>query len=244
MSWKLYDELAGWWPLLSAPADYREEADFYSRALIDACREPPRRVLELGSGGGNNALHMKSRFDLTLVDLSPGMLEVSRSLNPECEHVEGDMRTVRLDRTFDAVFVHDAVVYMLDIADLRSALETAFVHCAPGGVSLFAPDYVRESFAESTSLGGNDDGTRGLRYLAWTWDPNPEDTTYITDYAYLLRDGDGTTRAIHDRHVEGVFPRQTWLDLLTDVGFEARVIAFSHTEVPDPLTVFVARRPR
>jgi len=47
-----------------------------------------------------------------LVDKSPGMLEVSRALNPECEHVEGDMRTVRLGREFDLVFVHDAVAYM------------------------------------------------------------------------------------------------------------------------------------
>jgi SAM-dependent methyltransferase len=78
---KLYAELADWWPLLSAPADYAEEAGFYRRILDEACR--PRTVLELGSGGGNNASHLKQHFSLTLVDRSPEMLAVSRRLNPE-----------------------------------------------------------------------------------------------------------------------------------------------------------------
>ncbi len=104
---KLYEELAEWWPLFSAPEDYAEEAAFFAEVLTKGCA--PRTVLELGSGGGNNALYLKSKFEMTLVDLSPQMLAVSRALNPECEHREGDMRTVNLGRTFDAVFIHDAI---------------------------------------------------------------------------------------------------------------------------------------
>ena len=117
MTLRLYDEFAGWWSLLSAPADYEEEAAFYATLLAGACRGDARTLLELGSGGGNNASHLKSRFSLVLVEPSAGMLEVSRRLNPECEHVQGDMRTVRLQRTFDLVFVHDAVCYMTTEAD-------------------------------------------------------------------------------------------------------------------------------
>jgi ubiquinone/menaquinone biosynthesis C-methylase UbiE len=125
---KLYEQLASWWPLLSSPDEYAEEAAFYARTLSAACELPPRTVLELGSGGGNNASHMKAQFSMVLVDRSPGMLAVSRALNPECEHVEGDMREVRLGRLFDAVFVHDAITYMTTSEDLQRALETAFVH--------------------------------------------------------------------------------------------------------------------
>src|SRR6185436_20585470 len=130
---KLYNELAEWWPLMSAPADYAEEAALYQRALLEACERPAQTLLELGSGGGNNASHLKARFSMVLVDRSPGMLRVSRALNPDCEHVEGDMRTVRLGREFDCVFVHDAVVYMTTEDDLRRAIETAYLHCKPGG---------------------------------------------------------------------------------------------------------------
>src|ERR1700712_4684117 len=158
---KLYDALAAWWPLMSAPADYQEEAAFYADALAGACVRPPRTILELGSGGGNNASHLKARFDLVLVEPSAGMLAVSRALNPECEHVQGDMRTVRLGREFDAIFVHDAVAYMTSEGDLRLAIETAFAHCKPGGAALFAPDAIRETFRPSTDHGGHDDATRG-----------------------------------------------------------------------------------
>jgi len=40
------------------------------------------------------------------------MLALSMTVNPECEHIEGDMRTLRLGHTFDAVFLHDAVMYL------------------------------------------------------------------------------------------------------------------------------------
>jgi SAM-dependent methyltransferase len=240
----MYDELASWWPILSAPEDYEEEAAFYRRTLEAAAEGPLRTMLELGSGGGNNASHLKARFDMVLVEPSAGMLEVSRALNPECEHVQGDMRTVRVNRQFDGVFVHDAVCYMTTEADLRMAIETAFVHCKPGGVALFAPDFVRENFRASTDHGGHDRDGRSMRYLDWTWDPDPSDSTYVADYAFLLRSADGTVRAEHDRHVEGLFSRADWLRLLTEAGFRgARSVPLEHSELePDSHEVFVATK--
>ena len=242
---KLYYELADWFHLLTAPAEYAEEAEFYTKHLIEACDPRPKTVLELGSGGGNNAFHMKAHFEITLADISPGMLNLSRSINPECEHIEGDMRTLRVGREFDAVFVHDAVVYMTTEDDLKAAIETAFVHCRRGGAALFAPDHVREKFSPYTDHGGHDaeDG-RGLRYLEWTWDPDPSDDTYTVDFAYLLRDADGSVRVEQDRHIEGIFARDTWLRLLTGAGFEAECVAFDHSELdPGSYEVFVARKP-
>ena len=48
------------------------------------------------------------------------MLALSATLNPECEHLEGDMRTLRLGRTFDVVFIHDAISYLTTEDDLRA----------------------------------------------------------------------------------------------------------------------------
>jgi SAM-dependent methyltransferase len=246
MSHKLYDDLASWWPLMSAPADYEEEAEFFGNTLLEAGDQPARTLLEIGSGGGNNASHLKRRFDLTLVEPSAGMREVSRALNPECEHLPGDMRTVRLGRTFDRVFLHDAVSYMTTEADLRKAIESVFVHCRPGGAALIAPDHFRETLEDSTDHGGEDapDG-RGLRYLSWSWDPDPNDTACCTDYAYLLREADGSMRVELDRHVEGVFPRGTWLALMAECGFETKVVPFDHSELePGTYQLLVGVRPR
>jgi hypothetical protein len=167
------------------------------------------------------------------------MLAHSRTLNPECEHHHGDMRSMRLDRQFDAVFVHDAIMYMTSEADLARAIETAVTHCRPGGVGLFAPDHVRENFTPSTNCGGHDEDlpadasakmARAMRYLEWSYDPDPDDTTTTTDYTYTLRERDGAVRVVPDRHIEGLFSRNTWLRLLRDAGFDPRVAPFDHSE--------------
>jgi SAM-dependent methyltransferase len=219
----LYYELADWFHLLTSPADYREEAAFYQTLLIESCRKSPRTLLDLGSGGGNNASHLKACFQMTLVDLSPEMLNISRRINPECEHIPGDMRDMRLGRQFDAVFIHDAISYIITEADLAKTIETAFIHCRPGGAALFVPDYIRETFAPSTSHGGHDSGSRGLRYLAWTWDPDPDDTSYIMDFAYLLKDGDSIT-CESDRHIMGVFTEADWREIMEKARFSVKVI--------------------
>lgn len=240
---RLYTDLASWFPLLTGPEEYAEEAELYRQLLVEDPGRHVRTVLELGSGGGNNASHLKRHFRLTLTDASPDMLRISRRLNPECDHVEGDMRTVRLGREFDAVFVHDAIDYMTTLDDLRAAMETAFVHCRPGGVSLFVPDYVRERFAPRTDHGGNDGDGRGLRYLEWDWDPDPSDEQYVVDFAYLLRDADDTVRVEHDRHVCGLFGRDRWLSLLGEVGFEAQAREVHHSDQEVARELFLAARP-
>lgn len=242
---KLYTSLTDWWPLLSPASDYREEAEIYQKYLEANCHPgQPLTLLELGSGGGNNASFLKQRFETTLVDASRGMLAQSHLLNPECEHVQGDMRTVRLGRTFDRVFIHDAICYMTTPDDLRRAIETAFVHCGPESVAVFAPDWVRETFSPGTDHGGSDGSQRGLRYLEWTWDPDPSDSEYFADYIYALRDENGLIQIEHDRHIEGIFGREEWLRILHEVGFQASVETFSHSEVDHPLELFVAVRPK
>lgn len=240
---RLYTDLAGWFHLLTDPSDYAEEADFYLATLAHAADRPVATILELGSGGGNNASHMKRHAALTLVDAAPAMLELSQTINPECEHVVGDMRTVRLDRHFDAVFIHDAIGYLTTLEDVRAAIETAAVHLKPGGAVLVAPDHVAETFRPSTSTGGHGDGHRALAYEEKTWDPDPTDTTYVADFTYRLSEEGSEERVIEDRHELGLFPRSAWLEVLDGVGLTASIAPFDHSEVDYTLEVFVGRAP-
>jgi len=220
----LYSELVDWYRLVDPPADHEDEATSYQVALERAISPAPETLLELGAGGGHNALFLKRRFRCTLTDLSEAMLALSRELNPECEHIHGDMRSLRLGRTFDAVLVHDAVMYMTTEDDLVAVAHTAFVHTRPGGAAVFAPDCVRETFREGTTELSGGEGPRALRGLEWDWDPDPADDTTITEYVFLLRDGT-SVRAVHDRHVEGLFSIATWRRALTGAGFQVETVA-------------------
>jgi SAM-dependent methyltransferase len=240
---RLYRDLAPWFHLLTAPASYVEEAELYGNLLVERADGPVSTVLELGSGGGNNASHLKARFELTLVDLSPEMLELSRELNPELEHLEGDMRSVRFGRTFDGVFVHDALAYILTEPDLDAVFETVAVHCRPGGSAVLVPDYVQETFAPRTSHGGHDseDGERGLRYLEWVRADRSDPSRHVVDFAYLLRNGEAV-RVEQDRHVCGLFPRETWLGGLDAAGFDVEVVEPRFEDEAAGQVVFACRR--
>ena len=239
---RLYGDLAEWFHLLTAPEDYAEEAAVYEQLLVERAEGPVDAVLELGSGGGNNASHLKRRFRLTLADRSSEMVEISRALNPECEHVVGDMRSLMLGRRFDGVFVHDALAYIVSEPDLRAVFATAYEHCRSGGSAVFVPDYVSETFAPDIRCGGHDsaDGTRGLRYLEWVRGDAAE-ATHVVDFAYLVREGDHV-RTEQDRHVCGLFPRGTWLHGLEDAGFDVAVVEPQFDD-PTSQVIFACRRP-
>ena len=240
---RLYGDLAPWFHLLTSPSDYDVESARYERLILDAVPDATT-LFELGSGGGNNASFLCKRFTCTLSDLSPQMLTLSRALNPGAEHVLGDMRTLRLGRTFDAIFVHDAVMYMATEDDLRSCMETAFAHTRPGGAALFVPDCTRETFVPGTDHGGHDgDDGRALRYLEWTHEPGPGESSFAVDYVVLLTEPGAEARLVHDRHLHGLFPEHTWLYLLEAAGFAAHVDPGNPDVVDEAQPVFVGRRP-
>jgi len=216
---RLYNEFADLWPLVSSPDNYAREAGYW-RAVLRARLGPGRHeILELGVGGGHNLSHLTSDFRATAVDISEQMLAQCRTLNPDVPLHVGDMRTVRLGKKFRAVLIHDAITYMLTEADLRQAFTTAAEHLEPQGVFVTAPDHFRETFRSprvehSTSC----DGTTELTLIEYQYDPNPNDTMTETLMFYLIRTQAGL-RVEQDRHVFGLFPLQTWLELMRDVGF-------------------------
>jgi SAM-dependent methyltransferase len=241
--YRLYRDLAEWWPLISPPEEYADEAA-YLTAVLAADPAGVREVLDLGSGGGCNAVHLKRHVALTLVDIAEPMLEVSRRLNPECEHLRGDMRTIRLGRAFDAVLVHDAVDYMTSEAELRQVIDTAFAHCRPGGIALFVPDYTAETFRAASGAGGSSDPSgRQASFREWAWDPDPDDGWIQVEYEFRLRSADGAVQVLHESHRLAAFSQAAWLRLLGAAGFD---LAAGPSVVPAgrrPASLFIARRP-
>ncbi|NOY26854.1 MAG: class I SAM-dependent methyltransferase [Oligoflexia bacterium] len=222
---RLYTDLADWWPLLSPPEDYADEAQRYLELFTSALGQVPHSLLELGSGGGHLAVHLPSEMDLVLLDLAPAMLAASQRLNPTRRHVLADMRSCSLGRSFDAVLLHDAVMYLTQPQDLVATCRVAAAHLRTGGALLVLPDLVAETFAEGLAVGGGgpdwsgpDDAGRSARMMEWTWDPDPADSTYRVDMSFLLRQPDGTVQAIHDVHTMALHSLQTYWDCIRAAG--------------------------
>lgn len=247
---RLYTDLVSLYPQVSVRSAYAAEAAQISRAIRRKLSSRTKRrkptLLELGVGAGHLLSHMTVDFDAVAVDLVPEMLEYSRTINPSVEHVVGDMKSVRLGRTFDATMIHDAIHYMLTKDDLLAAMRTCHAHLKRGGVAVFVPGYVKETFLEgdvSHALRLHAHGELG--YVAQTHDHDPDDSTYELTFLLPRRDGPRVT-VEQDRHTCGLFPTATWMRLLDEAGFDARrPRALSGRAIrpsPETLCMFVAVR--
>ncbi|MEM9413898.1 MAG: class I SAM-dependent methyltransferase [Planctomycetota bacterium] len=269
---RLYDDLARLWPHLSPPEHYAPEAAAVRGILDEHLGDPPAgqkwRILELGAGGGHTLYHLADHFDCTAVDLSQPMLDQCKALNPKIPCIQGDMRSVQLGETFDAVLIHDAIDYMLTEADVLATLRTAATHLRPGGVALIAPTYVKETFVDGDVA---DDGTtipgignpRGegeppalrssaaihdeLTYFTFVHDTDPEDSVFEMILLYLIRDGQTRqVQLVEDRHTCGLFAAEHWLAMMQQAGLQPQPVAPPEATGPDDdepaaWTLFVGR---
>jgi len=217
---RLYGDLAYLWPLVSKPEDYANEASYWRDALLDKLGEGEHHILELGVGGGNNLSHLTSYFKATAVDLSEEMLKNCKELNPDVDVHVGDMRSVRLNKKFDAVIIHDAISYLLNENDMLATFKTAAEHLESGGIFVTSPDYLKETFTDNTihHHESKSDGTTDLTFIEYSHDPDPEDTMTETIMVLFIKK-DGQTKVELDRHQTGLFPKATWIKLLQKSGF-------------------------
>lgn len=225
---RLYSDLAWVWPIISPPQDYIEETEQLCKIIREHSQLEVKTLLNLGCGGGHNDCTLKKHFGVTGVDTSEAMLELARRLNPEVTYSVGDMRTVWLGKTFDAVAIFDSINYMVTVADLQAAFVTAYKHLRPGGVFLTLVEEAPEHFQQNrTQCTTHARGDIEITFIENVYDPDPTDTTYEVTFVYLIRRG-GRLDIETDRHVCGIFGLETWHSLLSEVGFEVRQMEFAH----------------
>jgi len=125
-------------------------------------------VLKLWSGTSIHALHLAKRgYEITGLEISAEMLEVARARiedarpnlsqnTPETPiplFLEGDIRTTRLQRTYDAVIaIFHVMSYQTSNEDVSAAFATVREHLTPGGVFLFDFWYGPAVLTETPSI--------------------------------------------------------------------------------------------
>lgn len=125
---RTYDQR--WQELAAAGQSVHGEADLVERL-------GPRSVLDAGCGTGRVAVELARRgLDVVGVDLDPSMLEVARTKAPDLTWVEGDLATVDLGRTFDAVVAAGNVMIFLAPGTEAAVVANLARHLVLGGALL------------------------------------------------------------------------------------------------------------
>ena len=245
--WIAYNELSWTEDLLADPAEYEDEVKTYVELIKRTAEERPKTLLHLGSGAGSHDHIFKREFVVTGVDLSVGMLNKARVAHPEIEYLEGDMRTLRLNRQFDAVAIPDSIDYMASLDDLRRAIQTAVEHLRTGGVLLVVAK-TKETFRNNNfAYTGERDGLHVTLFENNYINPY-RPNTYEATLLYLIRQKGELT--IHkDHHVLGLFPKESWNLMFKAAGFDMQAIPLDGIydkyllgEGEYPLTIYVGRK--
>ena len=57
---RMYKDLAWTWPIISPPEEYEQEASQFVEAINAHAKIPVKTILDMGSGGGHNDIHLKN----------------------------------------------------------------------------------------------------------------------------------------------------------------------------------------
>jgi SAM-dependent methyltransferase len=226
---RLYHDLSWIWPIVSPPEDYVEETEFFSRIIKEKSTIDVKTLLHLGCGGGRNDYIFKKHFDVTGVDISDEMLRMANELNPDADYINGDMRSIRLGRTFDCVTALDSVNYMKTEEELSQLFRTAYEHLNPGGVFLTFVEENRERFKQNRTISStHSQGDTQITFVENSYDPNPDDNHFEMTIIYIVRKK-GNLDIYTDSHIWGLFRLDTWRRLLKKIGFDTQELKFEHS---------------
>jgi SAM-dependent methyltransferase len=137
-----FRQYAKFYDLINSDRPYAQEAS-YVRTKLRGYSPGLSEVLELGSGTGRHGrLLAVQGFHVRGVELSRDMVELAQGVGTlapgsfDCGI--GDIRSVRLERKFDAVVaLFHVMSYQILDSDVAAVLNTAACHIAPGGLFLF-----------------------------------------------------------------------------------------------------------
>ncbi len=121
--------------------DYLAECDLIENVFRLYGQSATRRVLDLGCGTGGHAVVLAERgYHAVGVDRSADMLERARTRGSSARFELGEIGSIDLGETFDAVLMMFAVLgYQVANSDLQAALATARRHLRQSG--LFFGDF-------------------------------------------------------------------------------------------------------
>lgn len=132
-----FNSYSGYYDLLYRDKDYAAEVDYIAGLLRRFSVTGPE-LLEFGSGTGRHGRLLAERgFRVTGIERSAEMVAHSQS-TPGFTCHQGDICTVQLGRTFDAVLsLFHVVSYQTSNAAVQSVFARAAEHLQPGGLFLF-----------------------------------------------------------------------------------------------------------
>jgi SAM-dependent methyltransferase len=215
----MYTRMAELYDVIYANKDYAEEARLL-HGVIDRCAHTPRRerraLLDVACGTGVHLAHLRARYDVEGIELSPWMLNVARQRLPNVPLHQYDMRHFHLGRRFDAVTcLFSAIGYMRTVSELRRAIATMARHVLPNGLLIVEPWLTPDRFIDGYRHVDVAEGN-GLKIARVSVNRRSGDFAVI-DFHHMIASESGVERFL-ERHELRLFTHEEYLSAFTAAG--------------------------
>lgn len=218
----LYKQVAKYYDKIHHRKDYEKEVDFLEK-IFRKHGLKVRNILDVACGtGAHAALLVKRGYNVIGVDSSEEMLKIVRRKVKNATFVKGDMRDLKLDRTFDAVIcMFGSISYNRTPSELRRALSRFREHLEAKGIVVFDTSILRERFVHGYRQTIGYDGDE-LTIARFGFCEKFGRKGRIT-FSYLIREGDSFNYIKGDVHEFGLFSPSEIIKIMRKAGFTAEV---------------------
>ncbi len=219
----MFHRLAEYYDDLVGAKDYREESRKLQALARRFGRARASSWLDVACGTGRHLSYLGRRYDVAGIDASREMLRVARRRLPGVRLTRADMRTFRLDASFDVVScLFSAIGHLETERDLATTFANLARHLKPGGVALiepwidpadFRPGFVQlqtRQTSSATVVRLSVSSRRGRRSAV--------------RYHYLVARTGGRIQHFEEVSTGLLVPRRRLLDLMAGAGLAARFL--------------------
>ncbi|MGI0129370.1 MAG: class I SAM-dependent DNA methyltransferase [Thermoplasmata archaeon] len=219
----MFHQLAEYYDSLVAEKDYVGEVECLERLAERFGRSRGRAWLDVACGSGRQLELLRRKHTVVGVDLSAQMLRGARRRLPETRLVRADMRSFRLEGSFDVVScLFSAVGHLRTERDLQRAFTNFARHLKPGGVAIVEPWIDPEDFRPGylhLVTGGN--SGHSIARMAFS---SRRGGRSMIRYHYLVGEPGRGVRHLEETDVGLLVPRKRLVGLMKSAGLETRFV--------------------
>jgi len=192
-------------------------------AIIQDANPNATTLLDIACGTGAHLVELRRWYKVEGFDQSRDMLAVARPRLVGVPLHMGDMRTLDLGKSFDAVMcLFSSIGYVTDPAEMQSTIQRLAAHVAPGGVLILdgwlRPEAWSDDYRGEPDI-AHDDEVMVVR-LAFS---RREGHITVLDMHHLVRTNSGIEH-FSEAHRLALTPTADYVSAVESAGLTARVI--------------------
>lgn len=147
---QFYESLAFYYDFICE--DRKKDVEILKRLIKRHKKSKGNKLLDVACGTGLEDKYLKKDFRITGIDSSRGVLNIAKRRNPDIAYKISDMRSFKINEKFNVITCFDAMCYLQNYNDFKTALKNFSNHLAPGGVLIF---YLDNNFLKEHSTREN-----------------------------------------------------------------------------------------